>query len=69
MLDILCILNYSNAADTVNFTGGENAMLFCNDTERQNAVAIGKLNYTNPFMPERLELEKEILGRSEALSL
>ncbi len=43
-------------------------MLFCNDTERQNAVAIGKLNYTNPFMPERLELEKEILGRSEALS-
>lgn len=28
--------------------------------------AIGKLNYTNPFTPERLELEEIILGRPPA---
>ena len=28
--------------------------------------AIGKLNYTNPFTPERLELEEIILGRPSA---
>ncbi len=28
--------------------------------------ALGKLNYTNPFAPERLELEEIILGRPPA---
>ena len=28
--------------------------------------ALGKLNYTNPFTPERLELEEIILGRPPA---
>ncbi|MDD5698137.1 MAG: sigma 54-interacting transcriptional regulator [Victivallaceae bacterium] len=37
-------------------------MALCKDKEREIAEAIGKLDFTNPFLPERTELEKIALG-------
>lgn len=37
-------------------------MTFLNRAERREATAFARLGYTNPFLPERLELERQILG-------
>ena len=37
-------------------------MVFQNDQERNFASSVSKLNYSNPFLPERIDFEKEILG-------
>ena len=37
-------------------------MALCEGKEREIAEAIGKLDFTNPFLPERIELEKIALG-------
>jgi transcriptional regulator with AAA-type ATPase domain len=37
-------------------------MALCSDKEREIAEAIGKLDFTNPFLPERIMLEKTALG-------
>src|SRR5689334_8188620 len=33
-----------------------------NDSERHFAEALGRLTYCNPFLPERIECEREALG-------
>jgi DNA-binding NtrC family response regulator len=37
-------------------------MAFLNRSERQEAEAFARMGYTNPFLSERLELERQILG-------
>ena len=37
-------------------------MVFRNERERSFAASVSKLNYSNPFLPERIDFEKEILG-------
>ena len=37
-------------------------MALCKGKEREIAEAIGKLDFTNPFIPERIALEKTALG-------
>jgi len=37
-------------------------MALCKGKEREIAEAIGKLDFTNPFIPERIALEKKALG-------
>lgn len=39
-----------------------------NDSERVVIESIGALNYVNPFLPERLELEREILNSGEDIT-
>ena len=38
------------------------ARLFRNDQAQQAAAKLSRLIYCNPFTPERLSLEKELLG-------
>ena len=37
-------------------------MAFLNRAERHEANAFARIGYSNPFLPERLELERRILG-------
>jgi hypothetical protein len=37
-------------------------MAFLSRAERREAQAFARIGYTNPFLPERLELERQILG-------
>ena len=37
-------------------------MVFLNRAERHQANAFARIGYSNPFLPERLELERQILG-------
>jgi len=37
-------------------------MAFLSRSERHEAQAFARIGYTNPFLPERLELERQILG-------
>jgi len=37
-------------------------MVFLNRAERHQAKAFARIGYSNPFLPERLELERQILG-------
>src|SRR5580693_8395682 len=38
------------------------AMAFLSPTERPLLQSIGRLGYANPFLPERVELERAVLG-------
>ncbi len=37
-------------------------MVFLNRAERREATAFSRIGYSNPFLPERLELERQVLG-------
>ncbi len=37
-------------------------MAFLNRAERHEANAFARIGYSNPFLPERLQLERQILG-------
>ena len=37
-------------------------MLFASETQQVLAESIAKLVYTNPFLPERIEAERAVLG-------
>ena len=38
-------------------------MALFEDSERARAEALVRLGYFNPFLPERIDLEREVLGK------